>query len=414
MGVRRVSVLALALSLTVSGCTADDSTGSTGTVTLPSPSAPPTVTTTATSTVQTGPPAAPDDLTTGPGVTDTSITAAVLLGADPDAGLTDGIRLYQQSVNQAGGICGRSLEFVTETGDPEAAYRRRASTVLGFLLPSTAGFDTVASASDQMPVLAVSGSSAELTAQGPVVLGATDDVKAINALAYLVAKGKVPAHGTVGVLAGSDPGALNGLAGARWWADRAGLTLDVRTAVSGTGWGDASAVLALTDATTVNALLAATPPELLVVTTMRGYDPATLPASAKDRLMLTVSTPAFGSDHPAAAAVAKAFSESSGNRPGPRVLPGYALAAGWGRLLTKACADRTLTRAGLHTAMTTVGPAGVDSLFGPYDPALVVTKQLPATLISSMAMADPQAPAGLRPLVWTQTASGIDEYVPAR
>ena len=158
MGVRRVSALALALSLMVSGCTADDSTGSTGTVTLPSPSAPPTLTPTTTSTLQTGPPAAPDDLTTGPGVTDTSITAAVLLGADPDAGLTDGIRLYQQSVNQSGGICGRSLEFVTETGDPEAAYRRRASTVLGFLLPSTAGFDTVASASDR-------SARASLTAQ---------------------------------------------------------------------------------------------------------------------------------------------------------------------------------------------------------------------------------------------------------
>jgi hypothetical protein len=56
----------------------------------------------------------------------------------------------------------------------------------------------------------------------------------------------------------------------------------------------------------------------------------------------------------------------------------------------------------------------VDSLFGPSDPGLVVRSQLPATRVSSVALADPTAPAGLRPLIWLQAAQGIADYVPAR
>lgn len=424
MRTRRLSSLiaACGLLLALAGCTAEDSTGSTGTVTLPSPSGTSAAmpgTTTVDTTATTTPPAADaNGLLTGPGVTDTAITAAVLLGADPDDGFTDGIALFQKSANQSGGICGRTLEFTVENSagvDQAQAYRQRSTSVLGFLIPDATEFTAAdLAAADQIPVLAVSGSSAQLSAFGPLVLGATDDIKAINALAYLVAKGKVPEHGTVGLLTDGSTASANAQAGARWFADRTGLTLDVRQADTGGDWGGAAAVLALTDAAGVNQLLSSTPANLLVVTTLHGYDPATMPAAAKDRLLLTVSTPAFGSDHPTAAAVSTAFSKAFQTKPGPRVLAGYALASGWGRLLTRACADRSLTRPGIHAAMSAVGPAGVDSLFGPSDPASVVDRQLPATRVSSMALADPGAPAGLRPLVWTQTATDINEYVPAR
>jgi hypothetical protein len=73
-----------------------------------------------------------------------------------------------------------------------------------------------------------------------------------------------------------------------------------------------------------------------------------------------------------------------------------------------------LTHAGIRAAMTSVGPASVDSLFGPSDPSLAVKSALPATRVSSVAVADPKAPGGLRPLIWLQAAPGISDYQPPK
>lgn len=410
-------MLTAALLVVTAGCTPSISTGSTGTVSLPPVSSRAVSPTT---TVRSSPvPVTPDGMVTGPGVTDTAISLGLLIGTGLDRGFSQGVRLWQQSINASGGICGRTVDIRTGTGDPEADYRQLVRSVVGFLdLTRDSGRSALAASAsaDQVPVLSVSGSSTDLTADGPVVLGATDDIKVINALAYLASTNAIADHATVGVLVGEGDGPANGLAGARWWAARAGVTLEVRSgpAPSLTGWGSAGTVLALTGSATVTELLRVSPASLKVVTTLDGYDPAAFRPSDKGRLLLTVSTPAFGSDHPAAAAVAKAFTGAGPTAPGPRLLAGYALAAGWGRLLAKACTDRSLTRSGVHAAMTEVGPAGVDSLFGPSDPGLVVGQRLPATRVSSMALADPAAPAGLTPLNWAQAAAGIADYSPGR
>ncbi|GGM05867.1 ABC transporter substrate-binding protein [Nakamurella endophytica] len=413
-----VAAVALLAVPVLAGCTGTTTVGSTGTVTLttarsgaPSGAVPATTPT----------PVTPDGMLTGVGVTDSAITLGVLADRDLDRGFTAGVRLWRSSVNASGGICGRTIELAT--ADPErgalTGYRSLAPQVLGMLALPAAGDRSAldaAAAADGMPVLEAGGSSAALTTRGPVVLGATEDITAINALAYLASTGVLVDGTVLGVLADTTSDAADALAGVRWWAGRNGVRLDVRAGLraSTTGWSGAAAVLALTTPDRVGAVLAATTAPTPVVTTLDGYRPASVPATDQDRLLIGLQTPAFGSDQPAAAAVARAYAAAGGTAPGPRLLSGYAVAAGWGRLLDEACTARALTRQGVTTAMTTVGPAPVDSLFGPSDPGLVVRSALPATRVSSMAQADLSAQAGLRPLIWSQAAAGIGDYVPPR
>lgn len=359
-------------------------------------------------------------MVTGPGVTDTTITLGLLTEAATDRGFSTGVQLWQHNVNRTGGVCGRTISINRNpAGETLAAgYSRIAGGSLGLMtMPSQSASATLGamSSADQIPTLTLAGSSATLTTTGPVVIGATEDIKAINAFAYLRSVGKVPAGSTIGVLSDASPDAANALAGARWWAARNGVSINSKIDGSDvpTDWGAVGAILVLADPATVQATLAATGTGTDVITNLDGYDPASI-ADPAGRLLVTLAAPAYGSDNPAAAAVAKAFVNSGGAAPGPLLISGYGVGAAWGRLLGQACTDRALTHAGVDAAMTTVGPASVDSLFGPSDPGRVAGSALPATRISSLALADPAAPAGLRPLIWLQTAPGIADYVPSK
>ena len=365
-------------------------------------------------------PLTPDGLVTGPGVTDSTITLGLLVDAAADRGFVGGARLWGRIVNADGGVCGRRIEFA---GGPttaiSASYRQQVPGVLGLLaLPARADPQvlTALAGADQVPTLEPSGSSADLSATGPVILGATADVAAINALAYLSEKELIPEHPTVAVVADSSPEGSNAVTGARWWAARTDATVSVRDPDNLGSLGGVQAVLVEAGPEVVSAVLAAGG-DVPVVTTIDGL-PGVLPDPVQARrLLVTSPTPAFGSDHPAAAAVAQAATAAGGPaaaQPGPRLLAGYAVAATWGRLLSSACGAKTLTRPGIMTAMAEVGPASVDSLLGPTDPGLVVGSQLPATRVSSMARVDPVAPGGLASLEWMAAAPGIAEYIPTR
>jgi hypothetical protein len=176
-------------------------------------------------------------------------------------------------------------------------------------------------------------------------------------------------------------------------------------------------VLALTDSADTERLAQATGQGVTIVTTIDGYDPASwsadgLAAASTGRILVSTAAPAYGSDYPAAVAVASRAAAAGRPAPGARLFDGYATGLSWARLLTQACADRALTRRAVEQATTTVGPASVDSLFGQSDPAQPVQSGLPATRVSAMSTADPSAPAGLRPLTWLQAAQGIEDYVP--
>jgi hypothetical protein len=289
-------------------------------------------------------------------------------------------------------------------------------------LPAAADSPTLTTriSADQIPTLTPTGTSAQLGPSRPIVVGATDDILAINALDYLTQSGSLASGARVGVLTDQSPSATNALAGARWWAGQNEVTLDVRTLDAGADppdWAGVPVVLAFMDPATTSRVAAAAPATTTVVTSTDGYDPVQwedngLAAARAGRVLISLPTPAVGSDYPAAAVVTAAFAKAGGTDPGPRLLAGYATAAIWTRLLTQACADRALTRTEIERAATTTGPSSVESLFGPSDPALPIKSALPATRVSAMATANPDAPAGMTALTWLEGASGIDSYRP--
>jgi hypothetical protein len=418
---RLLPALALAVTVALAGCTSGATLGSSGTVTLSTTNSTPadqrTSTAAGTPTSISPTPVTPDGLATGTGVDDTTITLGVLVDTAVDRGFTAGVELWQKAVNVSGGICGRTIS-IASNGDEStlAAYPRIAAASLGLLTEpadeNAAPLNARVSA-DQLPTLTATGSSATLTSTGPVVIAATADIQAINTLAYLLSTGRLKRGNVLGTLTDSSAQAANALAGARWWAQTNGLEIQSRSSSGGAtaAWPNVDAVLVMADAGAVQATLDATAAPVEVVTGIDSYAGVSRPG---DRLLVGLPAPAYGSDNPGAAAVAKAFVATGRTDPGSELMAGYGVAAAWGRLLTEACTQRSLTRTGVRSAMLSVGPASVDSLFGPSDPALVVRSQLPATRVSSVAQADPTAPAGLKPLIWLQAAPGIADYVPAR
>ncbi len=414
-------VALLLTALLTAGCDAaadriplPDSTGPSGTATA----------------VTTAPitPVTPDGLATGPGVTDESITLGVLVDRPDDRGFLAGLQLWQQAVNTSGGLCGRRIQLATSgaagvPADAVQAYDAVGRSVLGLvILPSVTGSAELSSrvAADHLPALTPTGQSTALGPTLPVPVGATGDVLAINGLDHLERIERIGSGGTVGVLTDGSTAAENALLGARWWAADRGVTLDVRnagTAADTGSWEPASAVLALTDPATAGRVAGSTSADVAVLTTLDGYDPAAwsapaLAAAESGRVLVSMTTPAVGSDYPAAVSVAARAAAAGVTDQGPRLLEGYATGVSWDRLLTRACSDRSLTRPAIEQAMVTVGPASVDSLFGPTDPAQVIQSGRPATLVSAVSEAKPSAPGGVAPVTWPEAASGIEDYRP--
>jgi hypothetical protein len=405
-------------------------------------------------------PVTPDGLLAGPGVTDTAIRLGVLADPGRDRGFTDGVRLWQRAVNTSGGLCGRTVEIRSNRDDgvpddPAAAYRAIGTSVLGLLtLPvgsSTAtgataagsGSPTAASpaagataagptapgaaddgdailiasiTADQIPAVTPTGTSAQLGPTRPIVAGATADILAINGLQYLLRAGTLQPGDVVGVVSDGSATAQNALRGARWWAGENGLDLDLRDVGTGPeSWPSTGVVLAPVGSATVSTLITRDP-GVSVLTLVDGFDPGSWPAdavaAAAGRLYVATPAPAYGSDYPAAVAVSSMAAAVGSTNPDARTLDGYASGSTWGRLIEQACADRALTRTGVWTAATTVGPAPSTSLFSASGPALVVQSALPATRRSSISVAEAAAPTGLRSLTGPESAPGIDDYQP--
>jgi len=424
----RVVALVAMGAVLIGGCDSvlDRPTRTTGTAAAP--------TTVSTPTTQTITPVTPDGLITGPGVTDETITLGVLVDPDRDRGFSDGIELWQQAVNTSGGLCGRSVQLAANGSggapfDVVEGYDAVGRTVVGLITlppPTEAVALNSMIAADQIPTLTPTGTSTQLGPARPIVIGPTQDILAINALDFLSRTGAIQSGGTVGVLTDGSAVADNALAGATWWAAAQDVVLDIRTVERDdngtepgalTDWGDASFVLALTDAQTTGELVTATPTGPTVVTMIDGYDPASWSAAALEaatagRVLVSTAAPAYGSDYPAAVAVASRAAAAGLTNPGPRLLDGYATGQSWARMLIQACNERTVTRSALQSAATTVGAASVDFLYGPSDPSAPVLSGLPATRVSAMSSANPSAPSGLTPLTWPEAATDIEDYVP--
>ena len=358
---------------------------------------------------------------TGPGVTASEITIGTLIDAATDRGFLRGVQLWRTSVNDAGGVCGRTLTLVGngDSGTPTDlvdAYRALGTDVLGFVTSTDSS--TVASelaaglGVDQIPAITVTGTATDLYLNSPTVVGPTADIIAINALDQAVQAGTVVPGDTIGVVSDGSAMSINALDGLRWYAGQHDLTVATQlgSALDPATLPAAPVLVALGDATLTGKLLAATPTTSTVITTLTGYDSTQLTATDAPRVQVMLPTPAPGADHPGASAIEAALA-TTGETAGPSTFAGYAAGSTWGRLLAAACDAQTLTRAGVLAARETVGAASVESLLGGSDPGLPVVDHVPATRSSALAAADPSTPSGLTALGGLVAASGIDDYV---
>ena len=156
-----VPLALLAAALVMSGCTASDDAN------------PATSITATTTTPVSITPVTPDGLVTGPGVTDSTITLGLLVDSERDRGFTEGVSLWRDSVNGSGGLCGRSVQLMTNgaagvPADAPGAYDSVGRSTLGLMtLPAAADSPTLTTriSADQIPTLTPTGTSAQLVRQ---------------------------------------------------------------------------------------------------------------------------------------------------------------------------------------------------------------------------------------------------------
>lgn len=407
-----------------------------------------------------------EGMLTGPGVDDSSISLGLLVEPAADRGFTAGLKLWQDTVNTTGGICHRTIQIATP--DPastaptglDASYEQLGRSTLGLITLETGAPGLSLSSrirADGVQALTPEGLSTQLAGASPVILGATNDILAINAAAYLLSSGTLVAGGTLGVLVDDSAAAADALAGLTWWARANNITLhalqsddevpqDIRAVFAAT---DPSAVATLLTATArpvagsggassvgsnvttaagsgaagptesappagsvAGSVLDGAPTGPVIVTTLDGYLPAAIPAGQAGRLLVATVTPASGAKHPGVLAVDTAFADAGGTDAGPRMLEGYATGEAWARILEPMCEAEKLTRASAAEMLKTLSPASPDSLFGPTSPAAQVTAGQAASRVSAISQADPGAPSGLKPVTLLESAPGIADYKP--
>jgi len=392
-----------------------------------------------------------EGMLTGPGVDDASISLGMIVDPAADRGFTAGVTLWRDIVNADGGICGRAIQITSgPTGSTtEEAYTELGRSTLGLMLlePGTTGGAVAARIrADRIPTLTPEGTPDDLTgAASPLVLGATDDILAINAAAHLLSSRVIAQGGTLGVLL-DDPATADDIRAAlTWWADRNDIHLrdvhlggpvpsdiraifadsapqriaDLLTATSVAATGSATTAPSSGDRGSAGPAVtgpaggtqaAVTAHGPIITTTLNGYLPALFPADAIGRLQVATVTPSPGADHPGVKAVDTAYTDNGHSDPGPRLLEGYATGETWARLLEPMCAARTLTRTAAAEQLLSLAPASSDSLFGPTDPAVQLSSGLPASRVSAISAADPTAAGGLRPITLLESAPGISDY----
>ncbi|GDY29692.1 ABC transporter substrate-binding protein [Gandjariella thermophila] len=333
---------------------------------------------------------------TGPGVTADTISLGVLGDlsgpfAPLGKNLMQGNQLYFDKVNAAGGICGRQVRLVVADHGYNAQraidlYSQVEPKVLGFVqLLGSPMTDALKQDILQDQVLAAPAGWSSWLLRHPylMVTGTTYDLEMVNGLDYLVNQGGVTRGDAVGhVYLDGDYGG-NALQGSTFAAGQLGLSLvpvkvDEKTR-------DMTAQLATLKAQRVKAILASvTPAQTVAIATAAraagldvpilsdnpGFDPAILRTQMapwlEQKLLMVSSYAPFGADIPAARDLAAAFrARYPSDAPSAAVDYGYAVANAYGEILATACANKDLTREGVHRAFRsqhTIDTGGLNPL----------------------------------------------------
>jgi ABC-type branched-subunit amino acid transport system substrate-binding protein len=332
----------------------------------------------------------------GQGVSDTEITLGVMTDKSGvfknlGLGITQGNQLRVDDINAAGGICGRKLKLeVVDHGykaeNAKTLYPQIAPKVLGIV--QLLGSPVVAAlksdlVTDQVTAAPASWSSELLDNPYIMIGGTTYDVEMIDGMSYLQKQGLLKDGDTVGHIYIDSEYGRNGLRGSQYYAGKHNITVkeakitatdtDLTNIVTGFKGAKVKAILLTTTPTAAASAVAVDKALGLNVPVLGNnptFDPALLASPAKDALSLLYvvgSSVPFSADLPKAKEVATKYKAKYTERANAGVPYGYAVAEIWGQILTQACTDKDLTRAGVQAALKKTTQAGTDDLIAPLD-----------------------------------------------
>lgn len=376
-------------------------------------------------------------VTTDKGVTDTTITLGVMgdntgpfknLGA----GLNAGNQLWADDVNAAGGICDRQIQLeVVDHGykadTAKTLYPQIEPKVLGFV--QLLGSPVLAAlkqnlVDDNVLAAPASWSSEVLNNPSVMMIGTTYDLEIVNGLAYLQQQGLLASGDKIGHIYIDGEYGGNGLKGSKYYAEQRGLTVveskitstdnDLTGIVTGMrGEGIKVLVLTTTPSQSASALAAnqALGLNVPVLGNNPTFDPALLSspaAGALSNLYVAASSPPFSSRTPKAVEVANEYKQAYPGAPlNAGVHTGYVEGLVWQAVLTKACADGDLSRAGVATALTSLTSVTTDDLVTELDYS---SPGSPPTRGVYIAKVDPAAEGGLTEVAPLFTAPEAESY----
>ncbi|MFD7864261.1 ABC transporter substrate-binding protein [Streptomyces sp. NPDC057682] len=374
---------------------------------------------------------------TGEGVTGKTITLGALTDmtgvyASLGKSVTQAQQLWVKETNAAGGICGRTVELtVRDHGyDPQkavAGYTELEPKVLGFVQfigsPFVAAVESRVNG-DKGLVLPQAWSANLLGSSYIRVIGATYDVETINAIDYLLSEKRIARGDRIGHVYFEGDYGENALAGAKYAAKEAGLTV-VEQKIKPTDNDMTAQVAALKQAGVKAVVVSAGPRQaasLVGVAAATGFKVPVIGNNSAfaPQLLKTQAGPALAQDYYVAASTlpigdpgagpAKLAKDYSAAYPEDGldngVIAGYNAASLFGDALKKACAAKDLTREGVDKALLTIKDFGAD--FGmPHD---FSDPAAPSTRESVIMKPDLKTPGGLKVVRPAQAAAAAKSY----
>jgi ABC-type branched-subunit amino acid transport system substrate-binding protein len=360
---------------------------------------------------------------TGPGISADTITLGSLtdhtgvfkvLGSDFSAGH----QIWVDEVNAKGGICGRKIAITTvdhgyKADQAKIQFPELEPKVAAFI--QLLGSPIIAAlkpdiADKQVTTLAVSWSSVLLDQQYVTIVGTTYDLEMVDALGYLLDTGKIKKGDKIGHVYIDGEYGGNGLLGSKYFAAQHGMTIDdQKVTATDTDMkgivtkfkGDGVKAIALTTSPTQTASVATNDAGLGLNVPIVGNSPTFAPAllttpaaAALTALTVAQSGVPFSSSVAEAKTIAATFLKKN-----PDLTPSYAVQMGYsfglimGQVLTKACAAKDLTRAGIHNALKSSSSIDTEQLL----PALDYSKPgQPASRSVYIAVVDKSTQGGLK------------------
>jgi ABC-type branched-subunit amino acid transport system substrate-binding protein len=383
------------------------------------------------------------DVKTGPGVTASAIKLGVLTDlsavfAPLGKSLVQGTQLYWKEQNQAGGVCGRTVELtVKDHGyDPQKAvglYRGMAPDILG--LQTLLGSPVIAALKpsinqDNMLVGMAAWTSAVLPDPHFQITGTTYDIETISGIDWLMRDKGIKSGDKIGHVYFTGDFGENALRGSEYMASQQGLTL-VKQKITPADTDLSAQVTAFRGAGVKAILLSAGPSQTAslagvaksvgldvpIVANGPGFTPQLLKTPAGPALQANLhvvsSIAPVALDTPAAKKVAEAFKAAYPDATPTQVGSGfgYVQAQVMRAILQKACDNKDLTRQGTLNALRQV--SGLDTgglVAGPLD---YTDPAQPPTRTVYISKVDGTAPGGLSAIGEPFQSDAGKDYQPA-